>query len=58
MLTLPFSQARQISQALPFELESLIPFSLDDVVIADQTIQHTEEGTQALAVAIIKEDDC
>jgi general secretion pathway protein L len=26
MLTLPFSQARQISQALPFELESLIPF--------------------------------
>jgi len=54
MLTLPFSQARQISQASPFELESLIPFSLDDVVITDQTIQHTEEGTQALAVATLK----
>lgn len=54
LFTLPFTHARQISQAVPFELESLIPFSLDDVVIADQTIQPTEDGTRALAVATLK----
>lgn len=54
LLTLPFTQARQISQALPFELESLIPFSLDDVVIADHTIQQTEDGARTLAVAVLK----
>ena len=54
LLTLPFSQPRQISQAVPFELESLIPFSLDEVVVADQTVQRTDEGTLTLAVAIPK----
>ena len=54
LLTLPFPHARQISQALPFEMESLIPFSLDDVVIADQMIQRTEDGALVLAVATLK----
>jgi general secretion pathway protein L len=54
LLTLPFSQPRQISQAVPFELESLIPLSLDEVVVADQTIRRTDEGTLTLAVAIPK----
>jgi general secretion pathway protein L len=54
LLTLPFTQPRQISQAVPFELESHIPFSLDEMVIADQTIQRTADGTQTLAVAVLK----
>lgn len=54
LLTLPFSQTRQISQAVPFELESLIPFSLDEVVVADQAIQRTDDGTRTLAVAVPK----
>ena len=36
-------------------LESQIPFSLDDMVIADQIIQRTEDGTQTLAVAALKQ---
>ncbi len=54
MLTLPFAQARQVSQAVPFELESLIPFSLDEVVVADQVLRRTAEGALALAVAVPK----
>ena len=55
LLSLPFTQTRQISQAVPFEMESQIPFSLDDMVIADQIIQRTEDGTQTLAVAALKQ---
>ena len=54
MLTLPFAQARQINQAVPFELEGLIPFSLEEVVIADQIIEQTDNGTLTLAVMALK----
>ncbi len=54
LLTLPFSHARQISQAVPFEIERLIPFSLDEVVVADQIIRRTDEGTYTLARAVPK----
>lgn len=55
LLTLPFVQARQVSQAVPFEVESQIPFSLDDILIADHPIRQTEDGTQTLAVAVLKQ---
>jgi len=54
LLTLPFPHARQISQAVPFELERLIPFSLDEVVVTEQIIRRTDEGTRTLAVAVPK----
>ncbi|MBM4259186.1 MAG: hypothetical protein FJ147_25215 [Deltaproteobacteria bacterium] len=54
LLTLPFTQPHQINQAVPFELESQIPFGLDDVVVAGQSLQRIENGTRTLAVAVVK----
>jgi general secretion pathway protein L len=54
VLSLPFTNARQVSQAVPFELEALIPFPLEDLVIAEQIVQRTEAGAMVLAVATPK----
>jgi general secretion pathway protein L len=55
VLTLPFAQPRQVSQAVPFELEGQIPFGLDEVVVADRALRRTDQGTQTLAVAVLKQ---
>lgn len=54
MLSLPFAYARQLSQAVPFELESQIPFGLEEVVVADQVVKRSEGGATVLAVAVPK----
>ncbi|MSQ47841.1 MAG: hypothetical protein EXR78_05530 [Deltaproteobacteria bacterium] len=54
LLSLPFTNARQVSQAVPFELEALIPFRIEDLAIAEHIVQRTDEGTTVLAVAIPK----
>ena len=33
LLSLPFTNARQVSQAVPFELEALIPFRVEELTI-------------------------
>ena len=54
LLSLPFTNARQVSQAVPFELEALIPFRVEDLAIAEQIVQRTDAGTTVLAVATPK----
>ncbi|MGE0820786.1 MAG: type II secretion system protein GspL [Candidatus Binatia bacterium] len=54
LLTLPFTQTRKLSQAVPFELEAHILFSLDEVVVTEQVVKRTTDGTLVLAVAIPK----
>ena len=54
LLPLPFTNARQVSQAVPFELEALIPFRVEDLAIAEQIVQRTDAGATVLAVAIPK----
>ena len=51
-LSLPFSRPQQIGQVVPFELENLIPFSVDEVVVDFQIVEHTPEGVRVLAVAV------
>ncbi len=51
-LSLPFSRPQQISQVVPFELENLIPFSVDEVVVDFQIVNHTPDGVRVLAVAV------
>ncbi len=54
LLSLPFTNARQVSQAVPFELEALIPFQLEDLAITEQIVQRTDAGAMVLAVATPK----
>jgi len=54
LLSLPFTQSRQVSQAIPFELETLIPFDIENMVITEQIVQCTETGATVLAIATPK----
>lgn len=55
VLTFPFSNTKMIAKAVPFELERLIPLSLEDVVIDHVLLSSTPQHTQVLAVAVPKE---
>src|SRR2546428_3111671 len=50
-LSLPFARSRQLEQTVPFELESQIPFNLEQVLVDFQVVQRTDEGVTVLAVA-------
>lgn len=54
LLSLPFTNARQVSQAVPFALEALIPFRVEELAITEQIVQRTEAGSTVLAVATPK----
>ncbi len=48
-LHLPFRDNRKVAQTVPFELESNVPFGLDDVIIDYHVLDRTPEGTTVLA---------
>src|SRR5262249_10009099 len=52
LLSLPFARSRQLEQTVPFELESQIPFALEQLLVDFQTVQRTEAGVTVLAVAV------
>jgi Tfp pilus assembly PilM family ATPase len=55
-LTLPFSSIQKIKLVLPFEIESLLPFSLDQAVIdAIITRTHSNGSTDVLSAAVKRE---
>lgn len=56
LITLPFNDARRIDQALPFEVEGLIPFDLDDVVFDYHIVSKTPGRTKLLVAVARKED--
>jgi general secretion pathway protein L len=51
-ITLPFSDRKRIAQTIGFELESLIPFSLDKVVFEYLVAGDAPEGGSRLLVAL------
>jgi general secretion pathway protein L len=51
-LSLPFARSRQLAQTVPFELESQIPFNLEQVLMDFHTVQRTAAGVTVLAVAV------
>lgn len=52
ILTVPFSDPKKAAQVIPYEMEELIPFGLEEVVI-DHTIIGVSEGeSTALVVAV------
>ena len=54
-LTLPFTGVKKLKMVVPFEVESQLPFTLDQAVI-DSLITREEDHTTDLLVAAIKRD--
>jgi general secretion pathway protein L len=52
-LTMPFKEPKKIKQTLPFEMETLIPFPTDDIVI-DFNIVKSSEQSEVLAISARK----
>jgi type IV pilus assembly protein PilM len=50
-LTLPFSDLRKLEKVVPFEIEALLPYPLEEVVVDYQTIEATDGKTNLLAAA-------
>lgn len=56
ILELPFSDRKRLEQTVPFELESHLPFDLDETVIDFQVLDTAADGTShVLAVSAPKE---
>ena len=52
-LRMPFKDTKKIRQTLPFEVETMVPFPIDDLVI-DFTIHERSERSDILAVSVRK----
>jgi len=55
-LEFPFRERRKLAQAVPFELEGLIPFELEDVFI-DWAMAGGERGTAVVAATVVQRQD-
>jgi general secretion pathway protein L len=49
ILELPFRDWRKLAQTVPFELESQVPFAVDDAVVDFQILERTEHGARVFA---------
>ena len=49
-MRVPFTDSKKIRQVLPFELEPLLPFPIEDLVIDFQKIGTTGDGSNILAI--------
>lgn len=54
--SLPFRDRKKLGQTIPFELENLVPFGLDDVVVDYQVLQRDRTGTTVLAALVPKKE--
>jgi general secretion pathway protein L len=52
---LPFRDAKRLAQTVPFELESNVPFGLDEVVVDYHILHRDRAGTTVLAALVPKE---
>ncbi len=47
-LSLPFSDPKKIRQTVPFEVESQVPFGIDEIVLDYQVLETASEGADVL----------
>jgi general secretion pathway protein L len=55
-LFLPFRDRKRLLQTIPFELESQVPFGLDEVVVDHYVVNRDRAGTTVLAALVLKRD--
>ncbi|MEO8603629.1 MAG: pilus assembly protein PilM [bacterium] len=53
---LPFRDVKKLAQTVPFELESTVPFGLDEVVVDYQVLHRDRAGTTVLAALVPREE--
>lgn len=56
LLTFPFGSTKKIDQTITFEMESHIPFDLDDVLIDYAVVWSTKEASKVLVVYLQKSE--
>ncbi|MGH7818447.1 MAG: type II secretion system protein GspL, partial [Candidatus Binatia bacterium] len=54
ILDLPFRDWRRLQQTVPFELESQVPFAIDDSIVDFQVLSKTDRGTRVFAALVPK----
>lgn len=53
---LPFRDRKRLDQTVPFELETQVPFGLDDMVVDYQVLHRDSTGTTVLAALVLRQD--
>ena len=53
---LPFRDRKRLDQTVPFELETQVPFGLDDMIVDYHVLRRDSEGTMVLAATVLRED--
>ena len=48
LVSLPFGDRDQVERTLPFEVENLVPFDLDEMVLASRILSVEEDGSRVL----------
>ena len=56
LLTFPFGSAKKIDQTVSFEIESYIPFPVDDVVVDYVVAWSTKDASRVMVVYVQKKD--
>lgn len=56
-LDLPIADARKLDQVVPFELESQVPFELDDLVVDHAIVRKADAGGAKVFVSAARRDD-
>src|SRR3990170_1141137 len=49
---LPFTDRKRIRKALPYEMDGLLPFPIEELLIDSLSSTHSESGSRVMAVAI------
>jgi general secretion pathway protein L len=55
-LRLPFRDNKRLDQTVPFELESQVPFGLDEAIVSYHVLQRDRSGSTVLAALVRRHD--
>ncbi|HVO30362.1 MAG TPA: type II secretion system protein GspL [bacterium] len=56
-LDMPMSDARKLDQVIPFEVESQVPYELEELVLDHTTVRRSPEGGAKVLVAAARRED-